>query len=205
MNLKAELRTTTGTTASRIARQEGKIPVVIYSKGEETKSLLIDRREFENILKKDGVNAVFNVEFNGTVQQVLIKDFTKASLKNEFYSVDLQAVSANEKLQVEIPVVLVNEESVKVGIVDLSMSTVLVETTPANIPSSFEVDVKGMEIGDVKTVSDLVMPENVTLLTDPEESLVSVIVPSEEPTETADDAEETAEPTVIGEEDKTEE
>lgn len=204
MNLKAELRTTTGTTASRQARQEGKIPVVMYSRGEETKALLIDRREFENILKKEGVNAVFNVEVDGKEQQVLIKDFTKASLKDEFYSVDLQAVSADDKLQVEIPVVLVNEETVKVGIVDLSLSTVLVETTPANIPSSFELDVKGMEIGDVKYVSDLEVPAEVELVTPAEESLVSVIAPTEEPAETTDE-DEVAEPEVIGEKEATEE
>lgn len=204
MNLKAELRTTTGTSASRKARQEGKIPVVMYSKGEETQSLLIDRREFENILKKEGVNAVFNVDIDGKSQQVLIKDFVKASLKDEFYSVDLQAVSADDKLQVEIPVVLVNEESVKEGIVDLTLTTVLVETTPANIPSSFEVDVKGMEIGDVKYASDLEMPANVELVTDAEESLVSVVAPTEEPEETTDE-DEVAEPEVIGETEATEE
>lgn len=204
MNLKAELRTTIGTSASRKARQEGKIPVAMYSKGEETQSLLIDRREFENILKKEGVNAVFNVDIDGKTQQVLIKDFVKASLKDEFYSVDLQAVSADDKLQVEIPVVLVNEETVKEGIVDLTLTTVLVETTPANIPSSFEIDVKGMEIGDVKYASDLEMPANVELVTDAEESLVSVVAPTEEPEETTDE-DEVAEPEVIGEKEATEE
>ena len=47
----------------------------------------------------------------------------------------------------------------KEGIVELIANTIQVETTPDNIPSSFEIDVEGSVIGDVKTVADLTVPE----------------------------------------------
>lgn len=197
MNLKAQLRTETGSSASRKARREGLIPVSMYGKEFETISLLIDRREFETILRQEGANAVFNVEFDGKTQQVWIKDFTPAALEDVIYDVDLEAISADQKLEVEVPLHLVNEEEVKVGIVELIEQVILVETTPANIPSSFELDVKGLEIGDVLTVADLTVPAEVEVLLESDQTIVTVSAPVEE--EEVDPHAEVAEPEVIGE------
>lgn len=202
MAIKAELRTKTGTSASRKARQEGLIPVSLYGTDFDALSLTINRREFEALLKKEGANAVFDLEFDGKTQKVWIKSFDKASLQDTFYSLDLEAISANQKLTVEVPLYLLNEETVKEGIVELIANTIQVETTPDNIPSSFEIDVKGAVIGDVKTVSDLVVPENVTVLDEADRTIVSVSAPTEEPVESD---EEVAEPEVIGSETKEEE
>ena len=198
MALDAELRTKTGTGASKKARNEGKIPVSLYGGDLEATSLLVNRREFEALLKKEGSNAVFDVNYDGKTQKVILKDFEKAALADQFYSVDLAAISADQKLQVEIPLVLVNAETIKEGIVELVMNAVEVETAPDTIPNSFEIDVTGMEIGDSKSIADLEVPAGVELLVDSEETIVSVSAPSEEPEET--DSEEAAEPEVIGEE-----
>lgn len=198
MALDAELRTKTGTGASKKARNEGKIPVSLYGGDLEATSLLVNRREFEALLKKEGSNAVFDVNYDGKTQKVILKNFEKAALADQFYSVDLAAISADQKLQVEIPLVLVNAETVKEGIVELVMNTVEVETAPDTIPNSFEIDVTGMEIGDSKSIADLEVPAGVEVLVDSEETIVSVAAPTEEPEET--DSEEEAEPEVIGEE-----
>lgn len=198
MALKAELRTKTGSSASKKARQEGLVPVTLYGQTVETTSLLINRREFEALLKREGTNAVFDIEYDGKTQKVLLKEYVKASLADAFYSVDLEAISANQVLQVEVPLVLVNDETVKEGVVALVANTILVESKPDAIPTNIEVDVTGMEIGSTKTVADLEMPEGVTVLTAEDEPVVSVSVPTEEPAE--DTNEEEAEPEVIGEE-----
>lgn len=197
MAIKAELRTKTGTSASRKARQEGLIPVSLYGTDFDALSLTINRRDFEALLKKEGSNAVFDLEYDGKTQKVWIKSFDKASLKDLFYNLDLEAISADQKLTVEVPLYLVNEETVKEGIVELIANTIQVETTPDNIPSSFEIDVEGSVIGDVKTVADLVVPENVVILDESDRTIVSVSAPTEEPVETD---EEVAEPEVIGSE-----
>lgn len=197
MAIKAELRTKTGTSASRKARQEGLIPVSLYGTDFDALSLTINRRDFEALLKKEGSNAVFDLEYDGKTQKVWIKSFDKASLKDLFYNLDLEAISADQKLTVEVPLYLLNEETIKEGIVELIANTIQVETTPDNIPSSFEIDVEGSVIGDVKTVADLVVPENVVILDESDRTIVSVSAPTEEPVETD---EEVAEPEVIGSE-----
>ena len=196
MKLSAELRTETGTAASKRARRQGLIPVTMYGKDFETQSLLINAREFEAILRKEGSNAVFELETDGKTQTVWVKDFQKAALKSEFYSVDLEAISANQKLEVEIPLVLVGEESVKVGIVETVINSILAEAPASNIPQSFELDVTGMEIGDTKAVSDLEVPSDVTVLLEADQTIVSVSAQSEAEVE---EDEEAAEPEVIGE------
>lgn len=198
MILQAEKRTQTGTSASKRDRRAGKIPVTLYGRTVDTQSLLIDRREFEAILRKEGTNAVFKIAVDGKEQQVWIKDFDKAVLKDTFYSVDLEAISADQKLEVEVSLVLENEETVKVGIVELVENVIVIETTPGNIPSNFTLDVSGMEIGDIKEVSDLDVPEGVEVLMEPDQTIVVVSAPTEEPDEDAEDG-EMPEPEVITE------
>lgn len=204
MNLQAELRTATGTTASRKARKEGKVPVTLYGKDFDTKSLLINRREFEALLRKEGSNAVFDVEFDGTVQKVILKDFVRASLTDLVYNVDLEAISADQVLQVEIPLTLLNEETIKVGIVELVVNSVNVETKPDTIPSYFEIDVQGLEIGDTLQISDITVPEGVSIIDEAEQTIITVSAPTEEPEEVDPDA-EVAQPEVIGAADEDEE
>ena len=90
------------------------------------------------------------------------------------------------------------------GIVELVMNTVLVESKPDAIPQSFEVDVTGLEIGSTLTIADIDVPADVELLDDSEQTIVTVSAPQEvEETETEEEA---AEPEVIGEtEEETEE
>lgn len=198
MNLKAELREKTGSSASRKARNEGKIPVSLYGKSLEATSLLVNRRDFEALLKAEGTNAVFDLDYNGGTQKVWLKDYERAALKDVVYSVDLEAISADQTLTVEVPLYLVNEEEVEEGIVEIIENLITVETKPDSIPQSFEVDVKGLEIGDTLTVADLTVPEGVEVTMESDLTIVSVSVPTEEAEEVDPDA-EAAEPEVIGE------
>ena len=199
MNLKAELRTQTGSSASRKARNEGKIPTALYGKTVDATSLLINRREFEALLKAEGTNAVFDLEFDGNTQKVWLKDYVRASLKDEVYSVDLEAISANQTLTVEVPLFVVNEETIDEGIVEIIESNIVVETKPDSIPQSFELDVTGLEIGDTLTVADITVPADVEIMMEDDTTVVSISAPTEEAEVVDPDAEE-VQPEVIGEE-----
>lgn len=198
MNLKAELRTATGSSASRKARSEGKIPVALYGKTVEATSLLINRREFEALLKAEGTNAVFDLEYDGNTQKVWLKDYDRAALKDEVYNVDLEAISANQTLTVEVPLYVVNDETIEEGIVEIVENNIIVESKPDSIPQSFELDVTGLQIGETLSVSDLTVPEGVEVMMDADLTVVSISVPTEEVEEVDPDAEE-VEPEVIGE------
>lgn len=197
MKLKAELRETTGSSASRKARAEGKVPVSLYSKTVEATSLLVNRRDFEGLLKAEGTNAVFDLEFNDGTQKVWLKDYVRAAMKDEMYSIDLEAISADQTLTVEVPLYVVNEETVEEGIIEIIENEITVETKPDSIPQYFEIDVKGLTIGDTLTVADITLPEGVEVMMESDTTIISVSVPTEEAEDVDPDA-EAAEPEVIG-------
>ncbi|WP_423189230.1 50S ribosomal protein L25 [Alkalibacterium sp. f15] len=204
MKLSATKRTETGTSASKRAREEGKIPAAIYGKELDTVSVLIDRKEFEMTLREVGANGVFDVEVDGDIHQVFVKDKTSAALKKEIYHVDLLAFTKGQKVNMTIPVYIIGEEEIEVGVVSQSISELEVNVAPAEAPSDFTIDVSAMEIGDSKHVSDIEIDDKIELLTDVELTVVSVSAPQieEEPETAADD--EMPEPELIGE-DKDEE
>lgn len=201
MKLNAKLRTEVGTGAARRDRRAGLIPVSMYGEGKEAVSLVVDRREFENLLRAEGENAVFEVEYDGNSQTVFMKSFQRAALQDLIYDVELQAISADQRLEVEIPVQIINDNTLKVGVVNLVRDTVLVSAKATDIPSHFKIDVEGMEIGDLRDMSDLELPEGVESLEEADETVVTVTAPEEEPEEVDPDA-EVAEPEVIGESDE---
>lgn len=203
MKLTATKRTETGTSASRRAREEGKIPAAIYGKEVDTVSVLVDRKEFEMLLREVGTNGVFDVEVDGDdTYHVFVKEKTNAALKPEIYHVDLLAFTKGQKVHMTIPVHVTGEDTIDEGIVSQSISELEVNVAPAEAPSEFVVDVTGMEIGDTRHVSDIAMDDSIELLSETDSTVVSVSAPQieEEPEPAEDD--EMPEPEVIGEEDE---
>jgi len=198
MKLSAVKRTETGTSASRKARNEGKIPAAIYGKEVETISVLINRKEFENTIREVGYNGVFDIDVEGDTYQVFVKDQDKAALKPEVYHVDLLAFTKGQKVTMSIPVHISGGEEIKEGIVSQSISELEVNIAPAEAPSEYVVDVSELQIGDTVHVSDIKVGDEAELLTDDSLTVVSVSAPEAVEEETTETTEDMPEPEVIG-------
>jgi large subunit ribosomal protein L25 len=121
-----------------------------------------------------------------------VKDLQIDAVKQVALHVDFHRVQADKPVQTEVEVHLLGEPAgIKLGgILDITTRLVSIEALPRDLPEKIELDVSSMEIGDVRRVSDLQAPTGVTILTDPEESLASVITPRVEgPTLTPEEAE----------------
>ena len=200
MKLQAQTRERLGTSASKQARAENKVPAIIYGKDVESTAILVDRKEFDDLLRKLGRNAVFTVVLDGEEQQVIIKNIDHSALKPELYNVELLALQKGQKVTVSVTIDLVGGEKIAEGVLTQTLNELEIETLPTSIPSEISVDVDHLTIGDTITVADLVVPEGVSALTDPETTVAVVSAPQEEE-EPADPDAEVAEPEVIGEED----
>lgn len=198
MKLKAQKRERLGTSASKQARNENKVPATIFGSDMEAQSVLIDRKEFDELLRELGRNAVFNIDLDGEETQVLIKNIDLSALKPEIYNVELNALTKGQKVTVPVTIVLEGLEDVKEGVVTQTLNEVEVETNPLDIPTEITLNVSDLVIGDTVVVSDLKVPENVTVLAEAEETVVVVAAPRVEEEPTDGDA-EVAEPEVIGE------
>ena len=207
MKILAEKRTTTGTSASKKARAAGKLPAVIYGSSVESLPVLVDLKEFEDTIRAVGANGVFSLDIDGEVYKVFVKDTASYALTPKLYHIDLQAFTAGEKVTMTIPVYVVGEENIKEGNVSQSISEVDIEIAPEDAPTSFDIDVSSLEIGDSVAVSDIELPEGAELLSEDDLTVLSVLAPEDisedlEPTEGAADM---PEPEVIGADEEDEE
>jgi len=213
MEIAAETRAKTGTSASKKARAAGKLPAVIYGKKVESLPVLLDLKAFEDTIREVGANGVFTLDVDGEEEyQVFVKDTASFALTPKLYHVDLQAFTAGEKVVMAIPVYVSGGEKIAEGIVSQSISEIELEVAPEEAPVNFTLDVSDLEIGDTLTVADIEIPENSEILDDLDETVASVAAPEDisddlEPeteTEADVDSEIMPEPELIGEDEEEE-
>ena len=117
----------------------------------------------------------------------------------------------SEERTVEVPVHLVGEAvgAKEGGVVEQPLFDLEVTATPENIPESIEVDISELQINDSFSVADVKISGDFTIENDPEDSIVTVVPPTDEPSEEEVEAMEgesaTEEPEVVGEDKESEE
>lgn len=198
MEIKVFKREEEGTGASNQYRRDEKVPAVIYGKGEETTSVLFNEKDVDNLLKKLGDSAIFDVTFeDGTAKQVYIREVQRQSLKRNVLHLSLQTLKAGQKVTVSVPVTLENTEDIKIGVLEQALYEVEVETLPSKVPNEYTLDAGKLEIGDTLTVADLESIDEVEILDEQDSLIATVSAPrTEEELESTDTSED---PEVIGE------
>lgn len=181
--LNAAPRTGHGKGEARRLRAAGRIPAVLYGKGEPARSLSVDARETMNLFSRIPVESTvisLNVEGGGTVP-VLVREVQLHPHRPEYVHVDFFHVHAGETVTVEVPVRLVGTpEGVRVGggVLDQVLHALEVRCDPTRIPEVIEVDVSELGIGGVVYVSDLRLPPGVTPHVEGERTVCTVVAPT---------------------------
>lgn len=182
--LKAELRKETGSNVAKKLRAAQLVPAELYHKGEENLSLQISSKELEKLVVEAGTTSIITIDVEGKQLNALIKDYQRHPFKNMYLHVDFQGVKMDETIKVSVPIVLANRDSIYVqpSVLLQNLEEVEIESLPAHIPQSAEVDVQNMQYNDVFYVKDLDVfkDSNVTVLTDAEEVVCSLTEPREE-------------------------
>ncbi len=209
---KVKGRTSTGKGAARQARMKGAIPGVIYGGGEHNVPVMVDYRSFVHLLHgRYGDNAVLKMDIEGNPESntnTILKAIQYDAISGDPLHVDFQRIRLDEKIQTTVTIELEGQPQgvVEGGVIDQIMREVEVECLALDTPEHFTLDVSHLNIGDSIMVSELTVPENITLLSDPELAIAAVHAPrvlEEEVEEAEAEAEEeAAEPEVIGEESK---
>jgi large subunit ribosomal protein L25 len=190
VRLTVEPRTEFGKGAARRTRRAGKIPAVLYGHGVDPRHLALPAIEFARVIRENGQNAVITLDIKGsdgaeaTQQLALTKTVTVHPLKNYIEHVDLLVVQRGEKVTVDIPVVLTGQAGPGT-LVTQELDTVQVEAEATHLPEQLEVSIDGAEAGTQITASQVSLPKDATLVTDPE---AIVVVVAESPSEAAMEA-----------------
>lgn len=196
--LETSLREGKGKKLAKKLRKSGMVPAVIYGKDFEAMSIEIPEKDFSRGLTTHGTNALFNIKIGENSYTAIVHEVQRAPLSKEIFHVDFYKVSLDTKIQTSVPIKLEGESrGVKAGgILEQIMWELQIEVLPLEIPEHIVVDVTSLNIDSEIRVKEISCPENITIVSDPEEVVVAVkTLRAEE--EVAETEEAAAEPEVI--------
>ncbi|BBX20495.1 50S ribosomal protein L25/general stress protein Ctc [Mycolicibacterium duvalii] len=173
-NLTATVRENTGKGASRRARREGRVPVVLYGHGTEPRHLELNAHDYAAVLRNAGTNAVLTLDIAGEEQLALTKALDVHPIRRSIQHADLLVVRRGEKVTVDVNVV-VEGEAVPGTLVTQDANAVEIEADVQSIPEHLTVSVESVEAGTQILAGQLELPSGVTLVTDPEVLVVNVV------------------------------
>jgi large subunit ribosomal protein L25 len=165
---------------NRALRARGGVPAIIYGHRVDPVPVTLPRREFERAFHKVGRTQLLDLKIDGEggSRKVLVREVQYDPRANVVIHVDFYQVNLKEKIQADVPVVLVGEAPAVLrrdGELQQNINTLRVSCLPADIPEHIEVDVSGLEeVDDAIRVSQLNVPPDCEILTDPEELVVKI-------------------------------
>ena len=178
--LTARTRAGSGKGEARALRREGRVPGIAYGADLVPTPLSVDGRDLYHVLHTDaGLNAIIRLEFDGDTHLTIARDLQRHPVRREILHVDFVAISRNKPIQVDVPIHLEGTAAGEDegGVAEHVLYTLPIEVLPLEVPDQITLDISDMQVGDVKRVADLILPEAVTVLEDPERTVVSVNVP----------------------------
>ena len=185
--LAAEPRTVTGKKVASL-RRAGKLPAVVYGHGHPSQPIQVDAREFELLRRRTGRNALLDLGLGkGKPTPVMLQHVQEHPVTRRPVHVDLFVVNVSEDITVDVALAFVGEsEAVRAdgGTLLHQRETVSVRALPDALPPVIEVNIASLVDFDATiSVSDIEVPQGVTILTDAAEVVARVQAPrvAEEP------------------------
>jgi len=158
-----------GKGASRRLRKQNLVPAIIYGGNEEPTAISIKLNEMVKSLEYEAFfSQVLTITTDkGDEHQVVIKDLQRHPAKGFPMHADFQRIVKGQKINMNIPVHFSGREDAPGikdgGILSTLVSDIEIVALPSQLPEYLEVDVSGMEIGDLFRLSDIDLPEGVII------------------------------------------
>lgn len=196
-------RTEFGKNPSRRLRRSGMIPGIVYGSNKPPVPISVDPKQVLKVLRSEsGVNSIFLLNLVGKDQRrhAMIKDYQRDPVTSRLQHADFIRIQMDEAIEVNVPIQTVGEApgvKLDLGILDMPLREIRIESLPADIPDSIKVDISSLKIGDALRVGDLQVPPRVKILTDPSQTVAVVAPPAKEEEVAAAPVAEVTEPEVI--------
>lgn len=196
-------RDETTRSSTKSLRGEGKIPAVVYHRGDKSIPAVVAYNEFVHLAQNARISQVFTFKssdsaFNG--RAALVRDIQKDYVTGKVIHIDFQALKDDEVIRLTVPLHFMGDAvGVKVegGVLSVHSHQVNVACLPKDIPPFIEYDVSEMKLNTHIHARDLPLPKGVKLAGSGDEPIVSVVIMKEEeiaPTATAAPVEGAAAP-----------
>ena len=194
--LKALRRNGAGKSVARKMRQAGQTPAVLYGGDEEPVHLGLNTHDADYLFRSISVeNTIVNLEVEGGKGsvQTLVREIQTHPWKETLLHVDFLRIQKGVAVDVEIPLQLVGTpEGVRLegGSVEQIIYEIPIRCIPSKIPEVIEVDVSGLNVGDVIHVSDVEFDKDIEVTIAQERTICSVAAPKAEEEVVEEEAEE---------------
>ncbi|QQR39881.1 50S ribosomal protein L25/general stress protein Ctc [Devosia rhizoryzae] len=182
--LKAQARDGVGKGAAREARRQGLVPAVIYGDKKPPVTISVAYKDAHKAIYAGGFKShVLDLDVDGTVHQVIPRDYQLDVVKDQPMHIDFLRVSGNATIHVEVHVNFINEEKSpglkRGGTLNVVRHTVELIAPATSIPEEVTVDLSGSDIGDSIHISAVTLPAGVTAaITDRDFTIATVVAPS---------------------------
>jgi len=212
VRLPAHPRHETGSRAANRLRKQGMIPGVLYGHGKPAVLFAVEPAHLREAMSTEaGRHAVLEVALEGQkrTHRAIIKELELDPVRHIVTHLDLQEIRLDEVIEAKVAVHYEGPSAGEKagGMLDEATRELTVKGKVTEIPEHISVDITEMVVGDALYVKDIAVPEGLELLDDPELVLCSVLMPrkaveevapEEEEAAAAAEAEEAAEPELVG-------
>ncbi len=184
LTLPAERRERAGKGAARALRREGRIPAVIYGGKEEPTPIHLEEKELvKQLMTGHFMNSIVQVEVDGKPVRTIPKDVALDPVNDRPIHADFFRLSKDAKIEVEVPVVFLNEEGSpglkKGGVLNVVRHELELVCQSDKIPDQIEIDLTGKEVGDSIHISEVDLPDgSESAITDRDFTIATLVAPS---------------------------
>lgn len=182
--LKAQARAGVGKGAARAVRRQGLVPAVIYGDKKDPLPVSIAFKDAMKRIYAGGfLSHIITLDVDGEKHRVIPRDYQLDPVKDVPVHVDFLRVGAGTRLNVEVHVHFINEESSpglkRGGVLNIVQHTVELSCPGDSIPEEIVVDLAGKEVGDSLHISSVTLPAGVTpVIRDRDFTIATIVAPS---------------------------
>jgi large subunit ribosomal protein L25 len=167
--INASKREDQGKGASRRLRRAEKIPAIVYGAGKEPSNITLSIHEITHLLEDEAsYNSVLDLTIDKKKEPVIIKDLQRHPAKNIVTHIDFLRVDLNQALVTNIPLHFIGSDDnadIRLGaVLNQFVTSVEVSCLPNDLPTSIDVDITNLTVGEHISLTGLNIPQGVTLI-----------------------------------------
>ncbi len=167
--INATSRKDEGKGASRRLRRSGQVPAIVYGANITPENIQLNHEKLWLIQQNEWFYAaILDLDVDGKVQKVLLRDMQRHPYKQIVMHVDFQRIDENAPIRFKVPLHFVNQETSPAGkaagvVITHELNDVTVSALPKDLPEFIEVDLSTLALGDIVHLSALKLPAGVTI------------------------------------------
>jgi large subunit ribosomal protein L25 len=179
LTLQAAKRSVLG-KKNRFLRRQGITPAHLFGHNIESQALQCDTHQIKQIIAHAGTTRLIGLRIGGDKQpkSVFVREIQRDAVGKQLLHVDFYQVRRGEKIEVDVPIILVGEAPAMKGkgrMLAHGITSLSIECLPENVPPQIEVDISSLEeVEQAIHVKDIILDPDITVHAESEQLVVKV-------------------------------